>query len=206
MMMGAPMQAGLLLGRAIHNLFSGNAGMVIASRQKNRRRYTCQSIKGEREVCAILEQLIADFPGIKTVTVNQITGSITVTYEQDEEYIDALFDALSHHLAGKHAVQERTIIPTRMLTVSDNINDSLRYAKKKVAGVFSHTEPVFLSRLLGIALFIYGINRIVLKGDRPAGPQLFLWGLALLMRQSHPDPRKILNQESLSEENSLKKN
>ena len=133
MMMGAPMQAGLLLGRAIHNLFSGNAGMVIASRQKNRRRYTCQSIKGEREVCAILEQLIADFPGIKTVTVNQITGSITVTYEQDEEYIDALFDALSHHLAGKHAVQERTIIPTRMLTVSDNINDSLRYAKKKVA-------------------------------------------------------------------------
>lgn len=191
-----PFMAGKIVGEAIRHIFDGNAGMVIASRIKNRRRYTCKNIKNQAELCQVLENLIADFPGIKTVSVSPITGSIIVTYDQDEAYIDALFDALSHHLSGKHAVQERTIIPTRMLTVSDNINDTFRYAKKKVTGVFNHTEPVFLSRMAGLALFAYGLNRIFLKGDRPAGPQLFLWGLALLMRQSHPDPRKILNAES----------
>ena len=45
--------------------------------------------------------------------------------------------------------------------------------------------------MLGLALFSYGLIRILYRGDRPAGPQLFWWGLGLLLRQSHPDPKKV---------------
>ena len=189
----SPLQLGMQLGSALRNALTGNTGgMVIASRVPGRRRYTCRNIIGESELCRTLEDMIAAIPGMRTVSVNPVTGSITVTYRQNERYIDAIFDALSHHLAGKHAVQEKTIIPTRMIRVSDNINDTFRYARKKVSTALNHTEPAFISRMAGLALFVYGLNRIA-NGDRPSGPQIFLWGLALLMRQSHPDPRRMLD-------------
>lgn len=204
-MFNASMKAGYAFSSAIRNFFStSNCGMVIAHRIEGRRRYTCKNIINNANLCDKLEQIIGNFPGVTSCTVSALTGSITVTYTQEDKYIDALFDALSHHLAGKHAVQEKTIIPTNILTVSDNINDSLRYARKRLSLLFNHTEPLFLSRILGIALFIYGINRIVLQGERPSGPQLFLWGLALVMRQSHPDPRKIFGKEQdLNTQNKL---
>ena len=183
---------GMRVGESLGKLFfSGNSGMVIVHRIPGRRRYVCKALKNEKAACLHLEELIQSFPGIMKATVNPMTGSVIVVYDQSEKVIDALFDSMSHALAGKHAVHELTVIPTGILTVGDNINDSLRSLRDNVRGFFNHSEPMFLSRMLGLALFSYGLIRILYRGDRPAGPQLFWWGLGLLLRQSHPDPKKV---------------
>ncbi|MCR5537133.1 MAG: hypothetical protein K6F05_06955 [Succinivibrio sp.] len=181
--------AGVQIGNTLRNLLFTNNGMVIAHRIKGRRRYSCQALKGQPEVCRELEHELQDFPGMTSCKVNPITGSVTICYTCSEKAINALFDALSHQIAGKHAVQEETIIPTGVLTVADNVNDTFQNVKQLLTKFFNHTEPAFLTRIAGMILLIYGFNRVFNNGDRPSGPQILLWGLALLMRRSHPDPK-----------------
>ncbi|MBO6258390.1 MAG: heavy-metal-associated domain-containing protein [Succinivibrio sp.] len=183
--------AGVKIGNSIRELLFANHGMIIAHRIPGRRRYTCIALKGNAEACSELEKNLQTFPGITSARVSAVTGSVTITYTQSEKVINALFDALSHKIAGKHAVQEETIIPTGVITVGDNINDTLQKAKKGITRFINHTEPAFLTRMAGIALLCYGLNRIISNGDRPAGPQLALWGLALLIRRSHPEPKML---------------
>ena len=190
--------SGVAVGRYVKQKLFDNEGMVIAHRIKGRRRYVCKALKGNVEACLELEKILSRFPGITSVRVVAILGSVTVTYTQSERNINALFDALSHEIAGKHAVQEETLIPTSALTVGDNLNDSARRLVNSIKRFFNHTEPVFFTRVAAIALLIYGFNRIVINGDRPAGPQIMLWGLALLLRQSHPEP-KVLRDQNKSE-------
>lgn len=182
---------GIKIGIKLRELLFSNDGMVIAHRIKGRRRYVCNALKRNEEACRELEQILADFPGITSAKVNPITGSVTITYTQTEKAINALFDALSHQIAGKHAVQEETILPTGMLTVGDNINDTFRNVKNRITKFFNHASPAFFSRLMGAVLLIYGLNRVIRGKELPAGPQLTLWGLALLMRPSHPEPKGI---------------
>ena len=188
-------EGGVAVGRYIKQKLFENEGMVIAHRIKGRRRYLCKALKGNALACAELEKILKRFPGIKYVRVNAILGSVTVSYTQSERNINALFDALSHEIAGKHAVQEETLIPTSALTVGDNINDSARRLVGGIKKFFNHTEPVFFTRVTAVALLVYGFNRIVINGDRPAGPQIMLWGLALLLRQSHPEPKVLGSDE-----------
>ncbi|MCR5085238.1 MAG: hypothetical protein K6A65_07025 [Succinivibrionaceae bacterium] len=183
---------GLKVGSAIHGLLAGGSdGMVIAHRLKGRRRYTCRGIKGQPEACAALEAELSRFPGMRSARVSPVTGSITVTYEQRERVIDALFDALSHQVAGKHAVQESTVIPTGLVTASNNLNDLLNQVVSLAKRFMNHTEPMFWTRIAGLALVAFGVTK-VMRGERPSGPQLALWGIALLLRQTHPDPKSVL--------------
>ncbi len=193
---------GVKIGQAIRETLFSNHGMIIAHRMKGRRRYTCLALKGNDQACSVLEQTLRDFPGVTSCKISPVTGSVTITYTQQEKVINALFDALSHQIAGKHAVQEQTLLPTGVLTVGDNINDTFRGAKNRITRFFNHSEPAFFTRMAGLALLVYGINRVVLGGERPAGPQLALWGIALLLRQSHPDP-KSLRQEVIEAEDSM---
>ncbi len=165
--------------------------MVIAHRTRGRRRYICLALKDNADACAELERILRTFPGMLSVRVSPILGSVTVTYNQSERNINALFDALSHEIAGKHAVQEETLIPTPALRAGDALNDTFRALRRNVGRFFNHTEPAFFIRMAGLGLLIYGIKCVVINGDRPAGPQLFLWGLALLARPSHPDPKPL---------------
>ena len=188
-------QTGISAGRYLKQKLFDNEGMVIAHRIKGGRRYICKALKGNIDACTELEKILGRFPGIHYVRVSSIIGSVTVCYTQSERNINALFDALSHEIAGKHAVQEETLIPTSALTVGDNLNDSARRVVGRIKSFFNHTEPVFFTRVAAIALLVYGFNRIVINGDRPAGPQIMLWGLALLLRQSHPEPKNLRSEE-----------
>ncbi len=185
---------GIELGRALREKVFCNEGMVVAHRIKGRRRYTCKALKGNDRACADLQKLLGTVPGITSVRVSPILGSVTVTYTQSERNINALFDALSHKIAGTHAIQEETIIPTPALNVSNCLSDTARGIGRRIGRFINHTEPSFFMRIAGLALLVYGFNRIVLNGDRPAGPQIMLWGLALLARPSHPDPRPLNEQ------------
>ncbi|MDD7022978.1 MAG: hypothetical protein PUI29_10490 [Aeromonadales bacterium] len=185
---------GMELGRALREKVFCNEGMVIAHRIKGRRRYTCKALKGNAQACFDLEKLLKTVPGITMARVSPILGSVTVCYTQTEKNINALFDALSHEIAGTHAIQEETIIPTGALSVGDCLSDAARGIGRRVGKFINHTEPAFFMRIAGVALLVYGFNRIVLNGDRPAGPQIMLWGLALLARPSHPDPKPLNEQ------------
>lgn len=189
--------SGLRLGTAIHETLFANHGMVIAHRIRGRRRYICLALKGHADACAQLEEMLRKFPGMLSAKVSPVTGSVTVSYNQKEAHISALFDALSHEIAGKHAVQEETIIPTGVLTAGDNLYDTFAGAARRISKFFNHAEPAFFTRVAGLGLLIFGIDRILMGGERPAGPQLLLWGLALLMRKSHPDPKLPGENEKL---------
>ncbi len=195
----SPWQMGYKFGSGVRKMFTGSDGLIIAHRLPGRRRYTCERIKGDKELCTELETLIYKFPGVKTARVNPVLGSITVAYEQEEKVMDALVDTISHQIAGKHAQQEESSIPSNILTASDNLTDSIRNLRMKVCGFFNHQEPMFFTRLGGLALFGYGVYRIY-SGDRPSGTQMFLWGLAILMRQSHPDPKKVIARSAMEQQ------
>lgn len=186
-MVNVGMNLGIKIGSALRNAFSTeNNGLIIAHRIHGRRRYTSKALINETELCeALYQYLTTNVDGLESCKVNPITGSVTVTYKTHEKDIDRIFDTLSHHLAGKHAQQEESILPSSVITVSDNINDTLRGARDNIRSFFNHTEPLFISRLVGVGLLVYGVMRMVTRGDRPAGPQLFWWGLGLLLRQSH---------------------
>ena len=93
---------GMRVGESLGKLFfSGNSGMIIVHRIPGRRRYVCKALKNEKAACLHLEELIQSFPGIMKATVNPVTGSVIVVYDQSEKVIDALFDSMSHALAVK---------------------------------------------------------------------------------------------------------
>lgn len=187
---------GIKIGRYLRERIFCNEGMVIAHRIKGRRRYICKALRGNTSACRDLEKLLKALPGFTFVRVNPILGSVTVSYTQNEKDINALFDALSHEIAGTHAIQEQTIIPTGALNVSNCLSDTARGITRKVGRFINHTEPAFFVRIAGLALLFYGIRRVVFYGDRPAGPQILLWGLALLARPSHPDPKPLEDRGS----------
>ena len=190
---GSGFGLGVRVGNALSQVFSfENKGMIIAHRMPGRRRYTCQALKGRPDLCEHLQPLLEQFPGITEVRLSPVTGSVTVSYNQREEVIDSLFDLLSHNIAGKHAQQEETLLPSSLITVSDNLNDAARGTAEQIGKFFSHAEPLLLSRVAGVGLVALGLTRMIVSGDRPAGPQLLLWGLGLLLRQSHKDPEQVL--------------
>lgn len=176
---------GYRLGQAFADMMFSNRGMVIAHRIPGRRRYSCEAIKGRPEVCARIEELLLGLDGFDSVRVSPVTGSVTAEYSVPEETADLVFDALSHAVAGKHALQEQTVIPTGIVTAGDNIYDIFRGLKKGILTFLDHTGPAFFTRIAGFALLAYGINRVVFQGDRPSGTQILFWGLALLLRPTH---------------------
>lgn len=192
MIFNKSLQFGMNFGRMIANIFSTqNSGFVIAHRINGRRRYICQTLIHSRDLCFELENLLKQVPGVISVKASHITGSVVIVYNTNESEIDMLFDSLSHTIAGQHAQQEASLLPSAVITVSDNINVGLTVAKEQVKNFFNHTEPLFISRVVGMGLLVYGIIRMIYRGDRPAGPQLFWWGLGLLLRQSHKHNQAI---------------
>lgn len=183
---------GFAAGSALREFFSIQPGMVIAHRVPGRRRYVCEAIKGHADVCTELIKMLQSYQGITSAEASDLTGSVTVCYTCKEKEIDQLFDALSHLIAGRHAIHEKSVIPSAVLSLGDNLNNGARLAKAQAAHFLNREEPLFFSRLVGIALLAAGLYRIVGRGDRPAGPQLFWWGLGLLLRQSHQHPKELI--------------
>lgn len=134
---------GYRLGQAFADMMFSNRGMVIAHRIPGRRRYSCEAIKGRPEVCARIEELLLGLDGFDSVRVSPVTGSVTAEYSVPEETADLVFDALSHAVAGKHALQEQTVIPTGIVTAGDNIYDIFRGLKKGILTFLDHTGPAF---------------------------------------------------------------
>lgn len=177
---------GIKVGSALRNTLSTeNDGLIIAHRIKGRRRYLSKALKNHPETCQIVQEALSQIEEVTYCKINPVTGSLTVAYTLPENKMDLILDSFSHALAGKHAQQESTILPSAVITVSDNINDTFRSARDSIRNFFNHTEPLFVSRLVGMGLLFYGVTLMINRGDRPAGPQLFWWGLGLLLRQSH---------------------
>ena len=176
---------GYRLGQAFADMMFSNRGMVIAHRIPGRRRYSCEAIKGRPEICSRIEDLLLGLDGFDSVRVSPVTGSVIAEYSVPEETADLVFDALSHAVAGQHALQAKTLIPTGIVTAGDNIYDIFRGLKKSLLTFFDHTGPAFITRIAGFALLAYGINRVVFQGERPSGTQILFWGLALLLRPTH---------------------
>ncbi len=191
------MALGIKVGASIRSvlgsIFSAqNSGLVIAHALPGRRRYTAQALKGQsRETCTAIEQAILGVENINSCKVNPVTGSLTVTYSMDEDDARSFFEGLSHFLTGNHAQHEKSVIPTSMINAPYRLNDEARAARERIKDFFNHAEPLFISRIAGLAFIGYGVYRMIYGGDRPSSTQVLFWGLGLLMRQSHKDPNPL---------------
>lgn len=179
---------GAVLGR----IFTPAPAVVIEHKLPGRRRYSCKSIKGHQEICAQIEKMLASYPGVTKARVSPFTGSITVSYSCEERQISELIDALSHLISGRHAIHDKSFIPSFALSAGENLNDSALKLREAASRFLNREEPLFVSRIAGFLLLCYGVSR-VMKGERPSGPQLFWWGLALLLRQSHRHPKELIS-------------
>ena len=194
-MVNLGMLVGIKVGTTIRSLFGSifapgaNQGLIIAHAIPGRRRYQSSALRGlSQEVCSCVEKAILDSSEqISSAKVNPITGSLTVTYSFSEEDALAFFEGLSHALTGTHAQHEKSVIPTSLITASNRLNDEARAVRSQVKSFFNMAEPLFISRIAGLAFLGYGIYRMIYNGDRPSGIQLFWWGMGLLLRQSHKD-------------------
>ncbi len=193
-----PFVIGIKTGSFLRKLFClDNSGLVIAHRIKGRRRYTSKTLKGKHQLCAVIEKALRRFPCFTSIAVNPVTGSITVTYTAAEQVIDTIFDTVSHQISGRHAQQEKTIIPPTLINAGNNLNDTARKVRHDLKVFLNHTEPLFLSRITGVILAAYGLSRVIFRGERPSGVQLFWWGLALLLRQTHRHYRHLAARSDL---------
>lgn len=182
-------KAGSSIRRIVGALFGGEGnGLVIAHSIKGRRRYTSRALRnlGE-EGCRSIEDAIAQVDYITSCKVNPRTGSMTATYNCSEAEARDFFEGLSHYLTGEHAQHEKTLIPSSMIGASNRLNDEARAAIDNLKQFLNHAEPLFFSRVIGVAFIGYGVYRIVFSGDRPSATQVLFWGMALLLRQSHRD-------------------
>lgn len=187
------MQLGIKVGSTLRSSLgsffsSENRGLIIAHAIPGRRRYTTEVLKGQSsETCALIEQAICKVDYVTSCKVNPVTGSLTVTYTCDEPTASAFFEGVSHTLTGMHAQHEKTLIPTSMISASYHLNDQARAIRDQMRNFMNHAEPLFISRLVGLSFLGYGLFRMIYRGDRPSGIQVFWWGMALLLRRSHRD-------------------
>lgn len=179
---------GAVLGR----IFTPAPAIVIEHKLPGRRRYSCLPIKSHQDICAQIESMLSSYPGVTQAKVSALTGSITVSYTCEERQISELIDALSHLISGRHAIHDKSIIPSFALSVGENLNDSALKLREATSRFLNREEPLFISRIAGFLLLCYGVSR-VMQGERPSGPQLFWWGLALLLRQSHRHPKELIS-------------
>ncbi len=191
-MLNNTFNAGVAAGSALRKALAGKQGLVIAHRLPGRRRYSCAQLKGEGEICSLLEQALCAYEGVDEVRANPYTGSLTLCFHCAENDIDALADAASHIIAGCHAIHEKSFIPNAMLSAGDSLTDALRLLREQVGRFLRREEPLFLSRITGLLLLGWGLYLVVGRGDRPSGPQMFWWGIGLLLRQSHRHPQELI--------------
>ena len=137
--------------------------------------------------CKSVEEAINAVEYITSCKVNPITGSLTATYTCSESEARDFFESLSHYLTGEHAQHEKSLIPSSMIGASNRINDEARAAIDNLKQFLEPHEPLFFSRVIGMAFIGYGVYRIVISGDRPSATQVLFWGMGLLLRQSHRD-------------------
>ena len=182
-------KAGSSIRRIVGALLGGEGnGLIIAHSIVGRRRYTSKALKNlGAEGCKSIEEAISAVEYITSCKVNPITGSLTATYTCSESEARDFFESLSHYLTGEHAQHEKSLIPSSMIGASNRINDEARAAIDNLKQFLNHTEPLFFSRVIGMAFIGYGVYRIVISGDRPSATQVLFWGMGLLLRQSHRD-------------------
>lgn len=187
------MQLGIKVGASLRSVLGSmfkpaKSGLVIAHSIVGRRRYTTEVLKGQSaETCALIEKAICKVEYVTSCKVNPITGSLVVTYTCDESTASAFFEGVSHTLTGMHAQHEKSIIPTSLISASYQLNDQARALRDQMRNFLNHSEPLFISRLVGLSFLGYGLFCMLYRGDRPSGIQVFWWGMALLLRRSHRD-------------------
>ncbi len=197
---------GQKFGTALARMFTPNPGIVVVHRIAGRRRYNCQVLQGKPEICVEIQKMLQNYPGMDTAVVSPLTGTILVCYHCPEKQISEVIDALSHLISGTHAIHDKSIIPSIALSAGENLNDSAIRLRELTSRFLNREAPLFLSRIAGFALVCYGISRVVGRGERPSGTQLFWWGLALLLRQSHRHPKEMIAsaRQAMKEEQQTK--
>lgn len=180
------------VGEALARVLTPHPGIVVVHRIAGRRRYNCRILKGKPEICAEIEKMLQNYPGMDHAAVSPLTGTILVCYHCPEKQISELIDALSHLVSGTHAIHDKSIIPSIALSAGENLNDSAIRLRELTSRFLNREAPLFLSRIAGFLLVCYGLSRVLGRGERPSGPQLFWWGLALLLRQSHRHPKEMI--------------
>lgn len=150
---------------------------------KGRRRYRVRDLVGNNKLANLLTEKLGELPGIRSIVINTLTGSILV-YSYSEAVLDKLENFLRFRLfpslvTGLVSVvsdveEEKQEVTTYMTAVRNTVrlfNDF----------IFQKSKALFDLRTLAAFLLTFrGLRKVIFMGQRPSGPQMLWWALSLL--------------------------
>lgn len=150
---------------------------------KGRRRYRVQDLVGNNKLANLLTEELGKLPGIRSIVINTLTGSILV-YSYSEAVLDKLENFLRFRLfpslvTGLVSVvndveEEKKEVTTYIKAVHNTVSLFNEFIFKKTKALFD------LRTLTAFLLTLRGLRKVVFMGQRPSGPQMLWWALSLL--------------------------
>lgn len=186
---------GAAIGKAIHNFVCADADRPAPGRRRptaasqtaaalervsvlpGRRRYRAAAVIQNQLLADMLCQGLSRLPGIQTIAVNTLTGSILIC-AADEAMLDKVEYFLSTRIflpLPQPADRTATPVSAYADALFDTFDLFSRFISSKTGNVLD------LRSLLSLFLVIRGMRKMISLNQRPSGPQM-LWWAASLMR------------------------
>lgn len=146
-----------------------------------RRRYRAIAIAPE--LAASLEANLGKLAFIKSVSVNAVSASILVTYdEKNAAQVDALAKWLFIHVFTPQTAPAPQAVNTPSEAHAGSITKSIRNSTRAFSGWINKSTCGWfdISSLASFIFIIRGLRKMVLTQQYPSGSQMMWWALALM--------------------------
>lgn len=155
---------------------------ALVSSLPGRRRYRMAALVNNAPLAVLLEKKLVEFAPVNTVQVNPVTGSILITFQASAEAevaMNNLMEKLRQRLVPVEAEgnkgKRKKLSPT---TYASSWTSTGSFLNDKVRGLSRNSFDI--STLLSLFFLVRGIRKMVLYGQRPAGPTMVWWALHLM--------------------------
>lgn len=191
---------GASIGKALHSLLTAqkeeagaSAGMCAAapsgmpafacvSAVKGRRRYKAAALAGNKALARMLQEQLQRMPFVQRAECNALTGSILICASREQAFAvleNFFYTRLFSDRPGQGA--ESAVQGIKKKTESASAGAIYETTDMVSRFISEKTNDVFnLRSLIALVFIIRGIQKTVVLGQRPSGPQLIWWAAALL--------------------------
>lgn len=148
---------------------------------KGRRRYRAAALVGNRALAEMLQSKIASLKAIQTVQVNAVTGSILLC-AKNEGIMDKLEVFLRSRVFTENENQQREALIMQQNSNRAAYRDALYETLDLFNGIISKktANVLDLRSLVSFIFIIRGMRKMIMLNQRPSGPQMLWWAVALM--------------------------
>lgn len=164
--------AGLTLGTMIAEKIcrcKRKSSFTLAHAIPGRRRYYNPRLK-DPSYAEKVYFLLKDLRGIKTFSINPLTGSLLLYYNCKDENIDMLINQLDS-TPKMECSKEASLVKQSLNSTLTSMN---HYLLNNSSGLLD------LKTACGCVFLFWGLNKVIKLRQMPAGPQMLWWSYKLL--------------------------